>query len=327
MRLIETWTPAIVRAVTQVTPTIRVFDIVPEGLSVRGYPPGGHLNVGVMIDGRPDTRSYSIVGADGCYRIAVKRAPDSRGGSQYMWSLSEGARLTVSNAKSNFPLDFGWPGYHLIAAGIGITPIVGMALALAERGEKLRLAYAARTVDEFAFADDLQAALGTRMTTYVSGEGRRLDVAAFLNEVPPGDLVMICGPLPMIDEARRTWKAMGRAATDLRFETFGSSGGHAPEAFTVKLPQFAAEIAVAENQSMLDALNAAGFEVISDCRRGECGVCAVNILDVDGEIDHRDVFFSEHQRRENKKMCVCVSRAVGAVSIDAMIRPDPARPG
>ena len=325
MRTVETWTPTVVRAVTQATPTIRLFDLVPEGLSVRGYPLGGHLNVGVMIAGRPDTRSYSIVGADGCYRIAVKRVPDSRGGSQYMWSLGEGARLTVSNARSSFPLDVGYRGYHLIAAGIGITPIYGMALALAARGENLRLAYAARTADELAFADELKAALGSRMTAHLSGEGRRLDVEAFLAAVPPGELVMICGPLPMIDAARRAWKAMGRPATDLRFETFGSSGAHAPEPFKVKLPQFDTEIVVQENQSMLDALNAAGYEVISDCRRGECGVCAVNILGVDGEVDHRDVFFSEHQRAENRKMCVCVSRAVGTVSIDAMIRPDPAR--
>ena len=326
MRTIETWTPAVVRSVTQLTPSIRALDIVPEGLTVHGYPLGGHLNVSVMIAGKPDTRSYSIVGAEGCYRIAVKRAPDSRGGSEYMWSLTEGSRLSVSNAKSNFPLDFGYRGYRLIAAGIGITPIFGMALALAARGDQVRLAYAARSVDELAFGDELKAALGKHLTTYVSGEGCRLDVAAYLRTVPPGELVMICGPLPMIDQARRAWKALGRSAADLRFETFGSSGAHAPEAFTVRLPQFAAEVVVAENQSMLDALNAAGYEIMSDCRRGECGVCAVNILEVEGEVDHRDVFFNERQKAENKKICVCVSRAVGRVSIDAMIRPDPARP-
>lgn len=325
MRVIQTWGPAVVRAVTQLTPTIRLFDLVPEGLSVRGYPHGGHLDVAVMIAGKPDTRSYSIVGADGCYRIAVKLAPDSRGGSEYMWSLAEGARLTVSNVKSNFPLDFGYRGYHLIAAGIGITPIVGMALALAARGDTVRLAYAARTADELVFADDLAKALGARFVPYLSSEGRRLDVAGFLAGVPPGELAMICGPLPMIDTARRCWRALGRPATDLRFETFGSSGGRAPETFKVRLPAFNAEIEVAENQSMLDALNAAGYEVISDCRRGECGVCAVTIIGVAGEVDHRDVFFSEHQRQENRKMCVCVSRAVGTVSIDAMIRPDPPR--
>jgi hypothetical protein len=37
---------------------------------------------------------------------------------------------------------------------------------------------------------------------------------------------------------------------------------------------------VPQNSSMLDALNAAGFEGISDCQRGECGVCAEDVVAV-----------------------------------------------
>ena len=60
---------------------------------------------------------------------------------------------------------------------------------------------------------------------------------------------------------------------------------------------------------MLDVLNAAGHEVMYDCKRGECGLCAIDVVAVDGEIDHRDVFFSDHQKHENTKICACVSRA------------------
>ena len=52
---------------------------------------------------------------------------------------------------------------------------------------------------------------------------------------------------------------------------------------------------------MLDVLNEAGHEVMSDCRRGECGVCAIDVVGVDGEIDHRDVFFSDHQKQANQQ--------------------------
>ena len=48
----------------------------------------------MTLDGLPDTRSYSLVGErprDGAYRIAVKRLPDSRGGSEFMHTLGAGA--------------------------------------------------------------------------------------------------------------------------------------------------------------------------------------------------------------------------------------------
>lgn len=50
---------------------------------------------------------------------------------------------------------------------------------------------------------------------------------------------------------------------------------------------------VPADTTLLDALEAAGIDTISDCRRGECGLCAMDVLDVQGEMDHRDVFLSE----------------------------------
>jgi ferredoxin-NADP reductase len=324
VRYAETWTGARLRAVRDLTPSIREFEIVPDGYVPVSYPLGAHINVEVQASGKPDTRSYSLTGAEGCYRIAVKNDPEGRGGSAYMWSLKPGARLRISSPETNFPVDYRRPEYVLIAGGIGITPLHGTALALARQGARLRLHYCARNADELAFADELRAVLGERLVIYVAG--KRLDLGTALSSLAPGGLAMVCGPLRMLDEARRVWKSLGRPMTDLRFETFGSSGTHAPEAFRVRLPQLNREIVVPENQSMLDALESAGIGVISDCRRGECGVCAINIVGVEGTVDHRDVFFSEHQKQANAKICACVSRAIGTIVIDPLYRPDAKRP-
>ena len=78
---------------------------------------------------------------------------------------------------------------------------------------------------------------------------------------------------------------------------------------------------VAENQSLLEALEAQNIEMLYDCRKGECGLCTINILNCTGDIDHRDYFFSEAQKNENKKMCACVSRAVnGSLTIETAYR-------
>ena len=78
---------------------------------------------------------------------------------------------------------------------------------------------------------------------------------------------------------------------------------------------------MAQNETMLDALEAAGIEMIFDCRRGECGLCALPILSVDGTIDHRDVFFSDAEKSTNDKLCTCVSRVVGgSITVDTADR-------
>lgn len=65
---------------------------------------------------------------------------------------------------------------------------------------------------------------------------------------------------------------------------------------------------------MLEALEEVGVEMMSDCRKGECGLCEVKIIELDGAIDHRDVFYSERQQQATKKICCCVSRAVPSKS-------------
>jgi vanillate O-demethylase ferredoxin subunit len=324
MRFIDTWTSATLVATRDLTPDIREFLLRPDGFTAAPYPVGSHIDVGVTIEGQPQTRSYSLVGEidPQGYRIAVRRAPDSRGGSAYMWSLAPGARLNITLPASLVQLDWTRRQFCLVAGGIGITPIVGAAQALARRDAGVTLHYAVRARSDAAYLDTLERLLGDRLIVHAGDEGSRLDLERVFAALPQDTMTLFCGPMRMLDAARHAWEASGRPMTDLRYETFGSSGLLPTEAFRVRLRDGGAEFVIPRDRSMLDVLNEAGHEVMSDCRRGECGVCALDVVDVDGEIDHRDVFFSAHQKQESRKICACVSRARGTITVDTLHRAD-----
>ncbi|UWU91291.1 PDR/VanB family oxidoreductase [Bradyrhizobium sp. CB1015] len=324
MRFIDTWTAATLVAIRDLTPNVREFLIKPDQFEATSYPVGSHINVSVTIDGLPETRSYSLVGeaSPQGFKIAVRRTDESRGGSRYMWSLQPGARLDITQPASLLAVDWSRDNYCLIAGGIGITPILGAAQALARRGADVTLHYAVRSRSEAAYLDDLAAMLGDRLVVHASDEGERLDLDALFAALPQGTLALFCGPMRMLDAARHAWIGAGHPLPDLRYETFGSSGTLPTETFRVRLKDSGVELEIPRERSMLDVLNASGFEVISDCKRGECGLCAIDVVDVEGEIDHRDVFFSDHQKQTNRKICACVSRARGTITVDTLLRAD-----
>ena len=316
------WRSARLRSVRDLAPDIRLFEIEPSDAFVPPAP-GSHIDVTVQVGDRPDVRSYSIVGLceDGLYRIAVKLLSDTRGGAAYLWSLAPGARLTITTPRNHFELSPGRPEYLLIAGGIGITPIFTMALFLARAGANFRLLYGCRRRRDLALADALRERVGQRLALFVGEEGARIDLEAEIARLGPRGELYLCGPIRMLEAAKRHWQRSGRPVDQLRFETFGNSGHLASEPFTVKIPRLGREIDVALNQTMLEALEAAGIEMIYDCRRGECGLCALDILAVEGVVDHRDVFFSDEEKTSNRKLCTCVSRvAGGSVTLDTADR-------
>jgi ferredoxin len=58
---------------------------------------------------------------------------------------------------------------------------------------------------------------------------------------------------------------------------------------------------------VLDAIRAAGTDVLSSCREGTCGTCETAVLD--GIPEHRDSILSDAERACSDAMFVCVSRA------------------
>lgn len=274
--------------------------------------PGEHLEVLVELDdNRTDTRSYSIAGAspDG-HRLAVTVAtpPNSRGGARYMHARRPGDRVRITQPLQDFPLRVGAPSYVLIAGGVGITAIRGMASTLKRLRADYTLHFVGNSRARMAYLSDLEAVHGDRLVTHVTQEHGRMSVEELLATVPAEAELYMCGPIRLMEEIRRLWERDGRDMTALRFETFGNSGWFEAEPFEVEIPRLGVTTVVQPGESMLEALERDGVEMMYDCRRGECGLCEVDILALDGQVDHRDVFYSERQKAPNSKMCCCVSR-------------------
>ncbi len=323
MKITNSTHQACVEAIKDVTPTVREFTLrlpVDAPVSALQWQPGVHIQVHLLVNGRMQTRHYSLLPpvTPGCLRIAVKRVQPGRGGSRAMWELQVEQVLTVSEPLNQFPLDLAAPAYFLIAGGIGITPIFGMAQRLFERQANARMLYCASSAQEFAFLTDLQTQLGNRLET-VTGHLQDLDARIAL--LPDQAQAYVCGPLGLLQMVQLAWERAGRSPTLLRFETFGAASSR-PEPFQVILPRYKLEIAVDEETSLLDALELEGIQAMYGCRKGECGLCVLPVLSLKGQIQHHDIFLSEHEKQSNQKICICVSRVKGCITLDTAYRPE-----
>ncbi|ONI92182.1 oxidoreductase [Saccharothrix sp. ALI-22-I] len=286
--------------------------------------PGTHVDVDLRIHGRRQVRSYSVVRSENGGRrltLSVQLSPTSRGGSKAMHALAIGDELTVTGPVQNFPLAVGASRYVLVAGGIGVTALVAMASALRRRGADYDLVVVGRSRRVMAYLDELSAEHSDRIRVHVDDEGTPLSVPDLVGDIaaapnPATTELYMCGPIGLMDAIRSSWTEHALPQTNLRFETFGSSGRFGAEEFLVRLPQHDREVVVAPDTSILDALNTAGVDTLSDCRKGECGLCLAKVVEVDGTIDHRDVFLSEAQKQHSTKLCLCVSRVVASTTGD-----------
>ncbi|MBB4052598.1 vanillate O-demethylase ferredoxin subunit [Devosia subaequoris] len=302
------WRNGKVAEIRQVAEDVRYIGFAVDG-PVPRFDPGSHSNIAVEIDGAAANRTYTVIPAPpGQIAVAVKLHPQSRGGSRYMWSLHEGQEVRLTLPENRFELSWRAKHYLLLAGGIGITPIYGMAKALVARGASVRVVYAARSRGLMAFANELEALLGDRLILRDNSQGQHIDLDAEFAALPGDAECYLCGPIGMLEAAKAAWTASGRPVSRLRYEVFGDSGLFAEKPFSVEVLNRGTRVAVRSDQSLLDALIGAGVEMIHDCRRGECGLCAVQVMGDGVEIDHRDVFFSAEEKAEGHKMCACVSR-------------------
>lgn len=299
---------------TRVADDVCAFELVrADGGELPRFAAGSHIDV--HTPGGP-VRQYSLCQDpedNAYYRIAVKREPVSRGGSAAMHdTLAEGATLTIAGPRNNFALDETAEKSVLIAGGIGITPLLAMALRLDRLGKPFELQYFSRGPAFTAFHDVLSqkkfaASVGFHYA--LEAEAVRAYVRKYLWHRHPGTHLYVCGPRAFMDlveqTAASTWPP---ESVHLEYFTADPAALAGPrETFVVRLARTGGEYVVPAEKSIVETLAEHGVHVETSCEQGVCGTCLTGVLE--GTPDHRDVFLTDEEQAANDRMCCCVSRA------------------
>ncbi|MEP3436753.1 MAG: PDR/VanB family oxidoreductase [Hoeflea sp.] len=305
-----------VASARMLTDAIRELVFIPgEGAKLAGYTPGAHVKFQLSSG----ERSYSLIdfdedtGQDGNaeYRFAVQLERQGAGGSGHMHGLAPGDEVLASGPHNDFPLMPGKPAL-LIAGGIGITPLIGMAAALKRAGTPFRFHYASRSSAAMAYLSELKATFGNQVAFHFDDQPETaLDIDGLVASANPDEHVYICGPKGLIEAVKAKAETAGFAPDRVHFELFTSAAQQSGDTeFEVEVKSTGDVFAVPPGKSIIDVLEAAGLDLIHDCRRGDCGICQTDIIE--GIPDHRDVVLSDSEKAEGKVMQICVSRAKSA---------------
>lgn len=309
----------LVDAVRDDAPDVKVFDLVAaDGRALPRAAAGAHVEVHLPAGPR---RQYSLCnGPDDrrAYTIAVRLAAQSRGGSRTMHGLKPGQELLVSRPRNHFPIVRGTRQAVLVAAGIGITPMLSMARHLAARGRPFTLNYFGRDRESMPLLDQLQAEFGDQLRIH-AGLGRTAIPAALtalLAQRRRGTHLYACGPDAFMTAVEDAAAAAGWPGPAVHRENFAApSAAGERQPFDVMLGRSGRSISVGEGETLLEALATAGIPTASSCEQGTCGECALRVHG--GAIDHRDCFLSDADRARGDVMLACVSRARdGALVLD-----------
>ena len=283
-----------------------------DGAALPPFGAGSHIDV--QVPGGL-TRQYSLCNDSGeqhRYRIAVLKDAASRGGSLGMHeAVHEGDVLHISEPRNHFPLQHA-ARTLLFAGGIGVTPLLCMAQRLATIGADFTLHYCTRSPERTAFRDEIAASSFAQRVRFHFDNGppsQILNVPRALGQHDPGTHIYICGPAGFINYMLQNAQGMGWTPEQIHLEYFSAApqDTSADQAFEVTIASTGKTYPVAADQTVVHALQAHGIEIMTSCEQGVCGTCITRVLE--GEPDHRDLYFTDEEKAKNDQFTPCCSRA------------------
>jgi ferredoxin-NADP reductase/predicted pyridoxine 5'-phosphate oxidase superfamily flavin-nucleotide-binding protein len=320
--LANAWRPFKVTNVVDESSVIRSFHLEPtDGAGFVAHAAGQHLPIRVMLPGhdKPVIRTYTLstAPADGLYRISVKR--DGLVSSHLHDTLRIGSIVEARAPAGQFTIDAAErrPAV-LLAAGVGVTPMLAMLRHIVYEGLRKRRVrptwffHSARSLKERAFSREIeQLAVSAKgavrvvralSDTHGAREDKDYDVAGrididLLRDTLPFDDYdfYLCGPSAFMQSMYDSLRDLNVADNRIHAEAFGPSGLHrrkdaaaatGPVRVAADMPVPVAFVKsgkearwTPETGSLLELAEARGLNPEFGCRGGSCGTCRTRIVE------------------------------------------------
>ncbi|MEO4108419.1 PDR/VanB family oxidoreductase [Acinetobacter oleivorans] len=258
-------------------------------------------------------RQYSLCqnpNDEGKFRLGILRDPESRGGSVSAFDeIKDGMQIQVSEPKNLFPL---LKAKHsvLIGGGIGITPLITMAYQLAHEGESFELHYCGASPELCAFVDEIKNSELAKYTTFhfkSEGASHRAFFESAIKDIDIESHIYTCGPVGFMDWVINLATTHNFPEQQIHKEYFQVETDTSGDSFEVVAERSGKIIMVEAGETILQALAKEGIDIEMSCEQGVCGTCMCDVIE--GEPDHRDVYFTDEEKASNEQILVCCSRS------------------
>ena len=347
--------PLRVAAIVDEATDLRSFYLTtPDGSPLPRFEPGQYLTLHLpVVQGEPPVvRCYSLSDRPNSdyYRLTIKHERASPANNRKPGVASSflhqrvqvGDALECSAPQGAFVLDSLRTGpVVLIGAGVGVTPLVSMALTAAreqpDREVYLVLGFRDRAHHPFKRALEELASTAPKLRMFTcyskpaSGDQQFRDyhhagrvTAKYLQQILPSlDLSFyLCGPAAMMHSLVPDLLNAGVADDAIHYEAFGpASIRKKPKSVeTTQLPcgkvRFAARGIEGEwdgrHDSILELAEELGVPIASGCRACNCGQCQVKVLNGKVQRTKRAGFHAE-----GEACLTCISVPNGTVVVEA----------
>lgn len=290
--------------------------------NARNWRAGQHVQLYLQLDGVRYSRSYSLthVGQGGCVELAIRRQPGGRLSNRLLDHLAVGSVLELGQAQG----ELHWPqhagGVALLAAGSGITPLLGLLREALEKGfgAPVSLLHYVREHGQRAFADELSQLMArypnfsvrwalTGATPVEAGMLGGRFCAEHLDALD-ADSVLACGPASFVDSVRQSW------AGALQFEAFTAPTQASGPATAVHLEFIRSRVQGQgdSQRSLLEQAEGMGLRPAHGCRQGICASCTCTL--VSGSV--RDLRSGALFAEPGQPIRLCVSAPHADVVVD-----------